>query len=41
MNKCTFLDCANTEILSTVYIYSARLQFVIAYTHSLGTDTHT
>ena len=44
INKCTLLDCTNTEILRflcTVHTYSTRLRFGIAYTHSFGTGTHT
>ena len=39
INKCTPLDCTNTEIL--IYTYSTRLWFGIPYTHSIGKDTHT
>ena len=44
INKCTLLDCTNTEIRMYCIVYiptHAHLWFGKLYTHSFGTDTHT
>ena len=40
-NKCTLLDCTNTEILMHFIYHSTHLRFGKSCTHSSGTDTHT
>ena len=36
MNKCTLLDCTNTEIMYCITVVGS-----VFHTHSFGTDTHT